>query len=103
MEQVGAGANGKGKGARGRIDKDKQEQVLEHPVIKKKIGELVKLKKAADDASQEFNDAIKAAAEASGFLASTVRSFATARAGENFEDAKRKCEQLSILFEEVGE
>jgi len=35
-------------------------------------------------------------------LASTVRRFVTARAGEDFEGAARKVEQLALVFEEVG-
>lgn len=103
MERVDPGTNGKGKRAKGRMEPDKQEKVIEHDVIKKRIDQLVRLKNAADEAGEEFSEAVKKAAEDSGLLASSVRSFVTARAGENFEEAKRKCEQLSLLFDEVGE
>lgn len=90
-----------GKGARGRKGKDKQEAVIEAAVLKKKLPELVKLKKAADEASADLNDAIKKAAEQSGLLATVVRKVVVASAGENFEEKKREAEQLSLAFEEV--
>jgi len=96
-----AGTNGS-KSPRGRKDADKQEQVIKTKIIKDGIDKLVALKKAADDAATDFNDAVKAAAEKSGLLATTVKKFVVARAGENFEEAQRKVEQLALVFEEVG-
>ena len=57
----------------------------------------------AEEAAEDFASAVKATAEASGLLASVVRRFVTARAGENFEEKARECEQLSLLFDEIGE
>lgn len=89
------------KGAKGRKGKDKQEAVIEIAKLRQKLPELVKLKKAADEASANLNDGIKAAAEKSGLLASVVRKVVVASAGENFEEKKREAEQLSLAFEEV--
>lgn len=103
------GGNGGGKtrkkknAAAGRKDAEKQDAVIECAVIKTRINQLVRLKNAADEASQDLNDAITKAAEDSGLLSSTVRRFVTARAGEDFEGAKRKVAQLALVFEEVGE
>ncbi len=94
--------NGKAKSARGRKDADKQEAVIKTKIVKDRVEELVNLKRAADEAGVQFNDAIKAAAEKSGLLAATVRKFVVARAGENFEEEARKVEQLSLIFEEIG-
>lgn len=99
----GTNGSGKGRSARGRKDAEKQEAVIKTKVVKDKIDELVRLKKSAEEAAACFNDAVKAAAEKSGLLASVVRSFVTARAGEDFEGAHRKIEQLALVFEEVGE
>lgn len=71
-------------------------------LVKEGIEDLIQLKVVADDASKEFADAIKATAEKSGVLASALRRFVIARAGEKFADRKRECEQLSLLFDEIG-
>jgi hypothetical protein len=102
--QTGTGTNGKGKRrAKARMDQDKQEAVQQPKIIGQRIDELVRLKNAADDAAEAFSDGIKKAAEDSGYLASAVKKFVTARAGEKFEEEHRKVEQQLELFEEVGE
>jgi hypothetical protein len=85
------------------MDADKQPAAQQPQVIADRIDELVKLKGAADDAAESYADSITKAAEDSGYLASVVRKFVTARAGEKFEERKRECEQQLELFEEVGE
>lgn len=91
------------KGAKARVGADKQEAVQKPKIIKDRIDELVNLKERADDAAERYSDGIKRAAEDSGYLASVVKKFVTARAGEKFEEKKRECEQQLELFEEVGE
>ena len=88
--------------AKGRKDASKQEAVIEPKVLKTRMPELVKLKKAADSAAEEFNDAVKAAAEKSGLLASVVRRAAVASAGEDFEAKHREVEQLQLAFDAVA-
>ncbi|MDA8260241.1 MAG: hypothetical protein M0Z99_32185 [Betaproteobacteria bacterium] len=90
------------KGERGRKDAEKQEAVIKMKEVKDRIEDLVKLYNAAGDANDKLNDAIKATAEKAGLLSSVVRKFVVARAGENFEEAKRNVEQLSLCFDEVG-
>jgi hypothetical protein len=46
---------------------------------------------------------VKATAEASGLLSSTVRSYIAARASESFTDRARKAQQLALVFDELGE
>lgn len=86
----------------GRIGPDHQEQIIDLKEIKDKIEYLVTLKLAADNASKDFSEAIKETAEHSGILASSLRKFVVARAGEKFAEKARECEQLSLLFEDVG-
>ena len=101
MEQVETSkGNGKARSL-GRQGKDKQEAVLKSTVLKERMSQLVKLKTAADEASQNLNDAIKAAAEKSGFLASVVRKVVVAKAGEDFEGKHREVEQLQLAFDAV--
>lgn len=91
------------RGTRGRKDNDGQEATIKTKVIKDKMDELLTLQTKAENASARFSDAIKAVAESSGINAGALRKFVTARAGEKFEERKRDCEQLSLLFEEIGE
>lgn len=87
----------------GRKDADKQEKVIELKIVRDRIDDLVDLHNAAAAAGTRFGDAIKATAEKSGLLASTVRKFVTARAGEDFAEAARRVQQLALVFGEVGE
>lgn len=93
---------GNGKAPRGRKGKDKQSAVIEASVLKERLPQLVKLKNAADEASEDLNDAITAAAEKSGLLATVVRKIVSASAGEDFESKRREAEQLSLAFDEVA-
>ena len=88
--------------APGRVDGG-QEQVIRAAVVKKNIGHLVKLYKDAADAKEAVSEAVKKTAEQAGIKASVLRSFVTARAGEDYEKARKKSAQLELLFDEVGE
>jgi len=105
METPGTEASTRkgGRRARGRLDSNKQEKVIKSAVIKDRKDELVRLHNAAKDAAAAKSDGMKAAAEAAGLQAAVVARYIAACAGENFEEKKRECEQLSILFEDVGE
>lgn len=72
-------------------------------LMKDRIGELVQLHVAASSASEDLSSAVKKAAEDCGLNASAVKQFVAARAGDAYEKAAKKCEQLSLLFEEIGE
>jgi len=87
--------------ARGREDRG-QEAVIKLDPIKSQVDELVQLHRKAAEANDQYGEAIKATAEKSGLLASVVRKFVAARAGEKFTEEKKKAEQLSLLFEDVG-
>lgn len=91
------------KEARGRKGKDGQEAVFNHETVANRLPELEKLCRATKSASTDYSEAIKAAAEASGFNASVIRQFVAARVGENFADRRRGSGQLELLFDEVGE
>lgn len=95
------GTNGKGKGARGRIEAG-QESVIKLESLQTKMKKLVELHNHAEAVAQDFKDAVKAAAEASGLLAATVSKYVRAKAGENFEETKAKVTQLSLVFEELN-
>jgi hypothetical protein len=88
---------------RGRKDADKQEAITQPDVINGRIDELLRLYGASQSAGVEFSDAVKAAAEASGYNVAAIRKFVVARAGENFADKKRDLQQQMELFDEVGE
>jgi len=95
--------DGETRKARGRKDAEGQEQVIRLETITTRIDELVRLHIAAAEAAEDYNEAVKKAAEDSGLLASVVSKFVKARAGERYDTEKQKCEQLSLLFDEVWE
>lgn len=88
---------------RGRKNADKQEAIITMQPIKEAIDDLVGLHEKAGAAADKFNDAVKATAEKAGLLASVVRAFVVARASDKFDEAKTKCQQLSLCFDEVGQ
>lgn len=88
--------------ARGRKGADKQEAAREDSVLRELSTELVKLKKSADDEAESYSDAVKAAAEKTGYHASTIRSVVAALASEDFEEKHRKVEQLQLAFEALA-
>jgi|GEM_PF-6786473 len=91
---------------RGRREKtaDHQEAVIRleelNPLA---ITTLVADYRSAKEAATVFADGIRAQAEKAGIQAPVLRKFVVARAGENFADKKRDAQQLSLLFEELGE
>jgi hypothetical protein len=85
----------------GRKDADKQEQIIELDEIKSSVPELVLLYKAAEDSANALSDSIKHVAERGGVLAATLRKFVAAAAVDRFDEKKRQCEQLSLLFENI--
>lgn len=89
--------------AQGRKNKEGQEVPINFEPVQNRIDELVRLKSKADDASEALSDAIKKTAEDSGLLATVLRRFVNARAGERFVEKKREVSQLSLVFDEVGE
>jgi hypothetical protein len=89
---------------RGRKDQTTgQEEAITMAPVKKSIDELVRLYTQQQAASEKCSTGIKTVAEQSGLLANVLRKFVKARAGEKFEEAKRTVEQLSLVFDEVGE
>ncbi len=93
-----------GKSARGRKDNQGQEAVIQPDTLKKRLRELGELKIKAEEANQRLKDAVKAVAEKAGLEATVVRKFVNARhaGSEKFDNEKRRCEQLSICFDEIG-
>lgn len=84
--------------ARGRKDSQSQEAVIKHHVLVEREAELVNLATAKNTAAAEFSDAVKVCAEASGYNAAAVRKYIAAKVGNDFDEAKKKVEQLSLIF-----
>jgi hypothetical protein len=105
LTPTGKATRGNGRASpRGRKDQTTgQEEAITLRPLKENIGELVMLYKQQQESAAKCSDAIKAAAEKSGLLANVVRKLVKARSGEKFEEAKRVVEQLSLVFEKVGE
>ena len=94
--------SGKKRKGRGRKDAEKQETVMKPEALAVKADSLVQLYRALEEAKTDFSEGVKAAAEASGFHAKSVRTFIIAKAGEKFEARKESAQQLSLIFEEVA-
>jgi hypothetical protein len=89
-------------GAKGRKDRAGQEAVIKLAPVRERVDELVVLYQTYKQSGEDLNEGIKALAEASGLMAAVIRKFIVARAGENFTEKKREADQLSLVFEEVG-
>lgn len=98
-------ARGADRTAAGRRGSDGQEKTPDPKVLEPKIDKLVKLYEAAEVAKDALSEAVKKAAESSGFNAAALKKFVKARAGgeDEFADRKRDAEQLVLLFDKVGE
>ena len=70
--------------------------------LKEVVTYLIELYTKSGEAADKLNDAIKATAEKTGLMASVIRKYVVARAGESYEERKRDADQLSLVFEEVG-
>lgn len=57
----------------------------------------------AKEAATVLDESVKAWATKAGIQSSVLRKFIAARASEGFADKKRDAQQLSLLFEEIGE
>lgn len=88
---------------RGRKDNDGQEAVTQSRVVAERLADLINLHNHAATVREELSDAIKASAEASGFNSKSLRQYVKARAEANCEPLRRAAEQLTLLFEEVGQ
>lgn len=98
-----AAETGKAKKPAGRQDRSGQEAVTKPTVVAEKVEQLERLAIKANEAARDFSDAVKKAAEASGYTAAVIRSLVSARVGDKFNDKKRTVEQQLELFNEVGE
>jgi hypothetical protein len=102
MEHIGAVVDrAVGGGARGRTGRDKQEKVIKMDELRSRLANLVSLHKKAKDASTDYSAGVKAVAEKAGLLASVVRRFVVAKAGEAFDEKKKEAEQLNLVFDEI--
>jgi hypothetical protein len=86
----------------GRKEKDGAEAVIKLETLRVRLHDLIALRIKSGQAAADYNDAVKAVAEASGLLSATVNKFVRARAGDNFLEDKAKAQQLALCFEELG-
>lgn len=100
----GATQTGAARRTRGRKDQGIEAVPNSKPVMDA-INDLVHLHRKKEDASDTYNSAVKKVAERAGLLSAVVNKFVTAKAGDKFEDEKKKVEQLSLIFDaaEVAE
>lgn len=99
----GTGANERSQDRKGRKKADGTERTLEPLTVRKGLNRLMELLRKADSAKEDYNDALKKLADSGGFQASNINKLIKASIKGNFADVKRDVDQLSILFDEVGE
>lgn len=85
----------------GRKESQGQEKVIEMDALRQSLPELIQLYGSAQEAKAKLSDAVKAVAEKSGLLSSTVKRVVKAKANQTWEEAKRNAQQLSLVFEEI--
>lgn len=93
------GESRRARNRRGRKDSDGQEQVTKPEVIQNRMPELERLYNEVRDCRADFNDAVKLAAEDSGYNAAAVRSHVVAVCNDRVEAARVKVNQQLELFE----
>lgn len=89
--------------ARGRVNPDQQEAVIKMSVVKECVGELERLYTKKQEASEDFNTAVKSIAEKAGINSGPLKKFVVARCKEKIPEVTRDQEQLALLLFDVGE
>lgn len=86
----------------GRKDRDGAEKVVTLQPLRKKLKHLAALKDTLDGARGSFNAAVKAVAEETGLMSSVITKLIKARSDDKVDDERRKADQLSMVFAEIG-
>lgn len=89
-------------GARGR-KREGVEEVPKMEPIRESSAEMMKLYRRLKSAQEGFNECIKAVAERSNVNSSTLKKLVTASFSGDFPEHRCKVEQMSIVFDQVGE
>lgn len=86
----------------GRKDNDGQEAAIDLGALKKGMPKAIKLEKDLADARGDASKFYKKFAKECGLNTAQLKKAAKAYADEDAEAARRKAEQLSIIFTECG-
>lgn len=89
----------RGRPRTGRKDASGQEQVTKPEVIQNRMPELERLYEELRTAREDFNAAVKSAAEDGGYNAGAVRAHVVAVRNDRVEQARTKANQQLELFE----
>src|SRR6266850_1045954 len=84
----------------GRQDKDGQEAVVDLGALKKGMPKAIKLEKDLADARSDASTFYKKFAKECGLNTAQLKAAARAYANEEVESARRKADQLSLIFVE---
>lgn len=101
-ERKGNGKDGEAVVGR-KNGKDGQEATIDVTELKKGMPKAIKLEKELADASSDASKFYKKWAKDCGLNTSQLRAAAKAYANEEIEGARRKAEQMSLIFEECGQ
>lgn len=86
----------------GRKDGDGQEAAVNVTALKKGMPKAIKLEKDLADARADASKFYKKFAKDCGLNTAQLKKAAKAYADEDMESARRKAEQLSLIFTECG-
>lgn len=89
--------------ARGRKDSEGTQEIIKIKPIKDASADVMKLLRKAETAKAEANEAFKSLAERSGTNVSSLKKLFRSSLKGNFADVRNEVDQLSLLFEQVGE
>lgn len=102
--EVGTARTGRRGPGRAKKEKDVKPAVVKLEELSTGVmRNLTSLARAHGSAATEFSESVKAVAKKSGLRVPVLRAFVLARSGDKFADRKESAEQLSLLFETVGE
>lgn len=92
----------RGRSANGRKDKDGQEAVIHVDALKKGMPKAIRLEKELAEARSDASEFYKKFANECGLNTAQLKAAAKAYANEDTEAARRKAEQMSLIFGECG-
>lgn len=100
--RMGSGRTGDDTKSTGRKDGDGQEAVVDLGALKKGMPKAIKLEKDLADARGDASKFYKKFAKECGLNTAQLKKAAKAYADEDAEAARRKADQLSLIFTECG-
>ena len=78
------------------------ENVVKMQALRDCMPQLLELYEQKRDTAGAYAEVVKAVAETSGLLSSTITKYVSARANDKTEAVRQQANQLSLIFEEMA-